>query len=497
MPNEDKSEVQERQRIEVPDDYKILDKAPELAFDRLTRLAADIFNVPMAAIILMDDETQWFKSSVGLNLDEVPKDLDFFNLTPDNEEILMVADAAQDNRFKDNPLVNGPPNLRFYAGCLLMNPQKTPLGILWIGDIKSRSLLTHEELNRLQSIADIAMSEMAMRREVEKKRIAQQEAAQARTDLELALALSSTASWSLNTTTDRISWGGAYFKVWGDDTDEVLLTSADAFERIHPDDRARVMQAVEDALDLESEGYQETFRIILPDGEVRWLIGRGNYVRNFDHDAITGVNYDITESIRQEEAQKLHTRELHHRLRNLFATLQSIMTLTKSSATSIDDYIERIDGRLRALNRAQQILLDTNFVTGSFRSLVNDLCQSYPKIKWSGPDVTLAENSMVAISLVLNEMATNAAKYGALSNGQGRVDIDWQLQEQDDGPSLVVLNWSETGGPKVDAEPERKGFGSSLIDMSIKNNLKGALERQWREDGLKCTLTFPISAAKA
>lgn len=493
MTDDNDVDVLEQRRLEALHDYKIIDSAPEVAFDRLTRLTADIFDVPMAAITLIDAKRQWFKSAVGLDITETPRNIAFCNQIIASGSTLLVQDAEQDERFNCNPLVTGPPNLRYYIGCPLVTSNNLILGTLWIGDTKSRPLPSDDELERLHSIADIVMSEMVLRREVEKRRLAQQQAAQARMDLELALALSSTASWSLNLTTDRISWGGAYFKVWGEDTDEALLTSKDAFERIHPDDRDRVQTAVDSASELESDGYNETFRIILPNGEIRWLLGRGNFVRNLDHDAITGVNYDITDSVQQEEQQKLHTRELHHRLRNLFATLQSIMTLTKNSASSIDDYIERIEGRLSALNRAQQILLDTNFVTGSFAALVNDLCQTYPKMKWTGPDITLPENAMVAISLVLNEMATNAAKYGALSQEGGKVEIAWAMEKQDGEPPLIALEWTESGGPAVHGGPTQHGFGSSLIDHSVKNNLKGVINRQWLSNGLACTVSFPLT----
>lgn len=483
----------EQRRLEALDDYKIINSAPEIAFDRLTRLTADIFDVPMAAITLIDAEKQWFKSAVGLDVKETPRNIAFCNQIITSAKPLLVQDTQLDDRFNCNPLVTGSPHIRYYVGCPLFTSNNLILGTLWIGDTKSRPLPTDDELERLRSIADIVMSEMELRREVEKRRLAQQQAAQARMDLELALALSSTASWSLNLTTDRISWGGAYFKVWGEDTDEALLTSKDAFDRIHPDDREKVQKAVESASDLESESYHETFRIILPNGEIRWLLGRGNFVRNMDHDAITGVNYDITDSVQQEEQQKLHTRELHHRLRNLFATLQSIMTLTKNSASSIDDYIERIEGRLSALNRAQQILLDTNFVTGSFAALVNDLCQTYPRMKWTGPDITLPENAMVAISLVLNEMATNAAKYGALSQEGGKVKIDWAIEKQDGEPALIALHWTESGGPIINGGPTQQGFGTSLINHSITNNLKGSIDRQWLPHGLVYTIHFPMA----
>jgi PAS domain S-box-containing protein len=487
----------EQSRLATLDSYQIMDSPPEVAFDRLTRLAADIFEVPMASIALIDDKRQWFKSAVGLQERETPRDIAFCSHIIESREAMVVEDAEIDDRFDCNPLVVGPPFIRFYAGCPLLTPTGMVLGTIWIGDTENRQRPSDEQIDRLRSMADIVMSELELRREVKQRQQAQQEAAQARIDLELTLALSSTASWMLNLSNDMVSWGGAYFKVWGHDADEALSTGEEAFGRIHPDDRQRVRDAVAKAASDKDEGYNETFRIVLPTGEIRWLSGRGNIVRNRDHDAIIGINYDITETVMQEEQQKLHTRELHHRLRNLFATLQSIMTLTKNSATSMEDYIERIEGRFHALNRAQQVLLDTNFITGSFTALINDLCQTYPKIQWIGPDLALPENAMVSLSLVLNELATNAAKYGALSHEKGTVDIDWTIDTMatEETPS-VSLSWQENGVPKLDSPPSHSGFGSSLIDHSITRNLKGEIAREWRDSGLKCTICFPLSESK-
>lgn len=487
----------EKERLATLDSYQIMDSPPEIAFDRLTRLAADIFDAPMATVSLIDDKRQWFKSAVGLDESETPRDIALCSHIVESREPMIVEDATSDSRFDCNPLVTGPPFIRFYAGYPLTAPNGMVLGTLWIGDKEMRQRPSDDQLDRLRSMAEIVMSELELRREVEQRKMAQQETADARTELELSLALSSTASWTLDLTTDKIKWGGAYFKVWGKDTDTALTTGDEAFARIHPEDRQRIRDAMDKAAMPDSAGYEESFRIILPSGETRWLSGRGNYNRNRNSDTITGINYDITETIQQQEQQKLHTRELHHRLRNLFATLQSIMTLTKNSATSIDDYIERIEGRLRALNRAQQILLDTNFVTGSFAALVNDLCATYPKVTFTGPDIALTENAMVSISLVLNELATNAAKYGALSQADGVVNITWLIEDDaKQGEKAIALCWQELGGPALQSSPAKAGFGSSLIDHSIRRNLKGEIVREWQEDGLTCSISFPLSESE-
>ena len=480
----------EPERLTTLNSYDIMDSEPEIVFDRLTRLAANIFKAPIASISLIDDKRQWFKSVVGLDLRQTARNISFCRHIVQSREALIVRDAAEDERFRANPFVLEAPYLRFYAGAPLVAENGLVIGTLWIGDTKARTDFSPPEVEQLQTMADIVMSELELRREISARRQAQKQAAEDRANLELTLALSNTASFVLDLVEGKLAWGGAYSEVWGEDTADNLVTEKAAFERIHPDDRAAVREAMA-AAGLPGQSYDAKFRIVLPSGQTKWIHGYGDYVERNGAPFLTGLNVDITKSIAQQEQLKLHTRELHHRMRNLFATLQSIMSLTKKSATSIDDYIERIQGRLRALNRAQQILLDTNFVTGSLTALVQDLTQSYPRIFFEGPEITIPENAMVSLSLVLNELATNASKYGALSSNKGRIRIQWTIEAGDEAEQIILI-WSEKGTSEPLDTPPSSGFGSSLIDHSVKGNLQGEIVRDWRPEGLECKIRFPV-----
>lgn len=485
----------ETERLETLSSYQIMDSEPEDAFDRVTRLAADIFSAPMASITFIDDSREWFKSAVGLTDPHIDRPDSLCTEMIEGREPVVVEDAAKEPHFARSPLVSGDPSVRFFAGAPLIAPNGMVLGALSIGDTVPRFRITKNQLNQLRSLADIVMSEMELRREIVLREQAQKNAAIERSNLDLTLALSDIASFRIDLETGVIEWGGAYMKIWGEDAGEAITEVASAFSRVHPDDRETVRRAMSAAA-APGEKYEARFRIILPSGEIRWVEGYGDYLEANGRPTLTGINKDITHSVDQQEQLRLHTRELHHRLRNLFATLQSIMALTKNSATSIDDYIERIKSRLSALNRAQQILLDTNFVTGSFAALVRDLCRTYPGVRWSGPDFSLSENAMVSISLVLNELATNAAKYGALTTGKGLVKIDWTIQAAD-GQDMVNLCWSERGGPSAETTTTGSGFGSSLIDHSVTRNLRGEIKRDWTADGLLCTVAFPVPEERA
>lgn len=138
----------------------LLDSQPEERFDRLTRMAKRLFGVPIATVTLIDFDRQWFKSAVGLDVTETPRDISFCGHAILNNQPMLVPDASADPRFHDNPLVTGDPNIRFYAGCpLKLGPHN--LGTLCIIDDKPRDF-DREELQLLQDLADLAQQELSV-----------------------------------------------------------------------------------------------------------------------------------------------------------------------------------------------------------------------------------------------------------------------------------------------------------------------------------------------
>jgi two-component sensor histidine kinase len=184
-------------------------------------------------------------------------------------------------------------------------------------------------------------------------------------------------------------------------------------------------------------------------------------------------------------------RELHHRMRNLFATVSAIISLTRHAARDVDDYVERISSRLDALNRAQNVLLGANFMTGSMHALMREVEASFPRIRWSGPDLLLPENALVAMALLFNELATNAAKHGALTGPEGQVEVTWTQDPEGSEPRLFRLTWAESGGAPVVGPPERTSFGTLLMERSVRNNLGGTIERRWEPGGLIVDIALP------
>ncbi|PZQ24675.1 MAG: histidine kinase [Sphingopyxis macrogoltabida] len=473
----------EQDRLETLRSYRILDTAPEPGFDRVTKLVADLFDAPIALVSLVDDCRQWFKSAHGLDVAETPRDISFCQYVIADDQPMVITDATQDPRFADNPLVTGEPYIRFYAGMPLRAPNGVVLGTLCVIDEKVRAVPDARDMERLADFAAIIMAEAELRRTAIERD-------ETKLILERALDFSSIAVWQYHPRNDAMEWQGAVAELWGSDYADALSTGDAAAERILPEDRPVVRKALDEAVE-KGVPYMAEFRVQHPERGVRWLLGRADWDGWPDAAVLTGINADITEQKSRQENATLLMRELHHRMRNLFATVGAIISLTRHSASDVDDYVERISSRLDALNRAQNVLLGANFMTGSMHALLREVEAAFPRIRWSGPDLLLPENALVAMALLFNELATNAAKHGALSVDDGRVDVRWSQDAEGDDARQFHLTWAESGGNGRVVPPDRTSFGTLLMERSVCNNLGGTIERYWKPTGLVCEIFLP------
>lgn len=199
---------------------------------------------------------------------------------------------------------------------------------------------------------------------------------------------------------------------------------------------------------------------------------------------------DITERKEAERRQELLIDELNHRVKNVLSTVQAILTQTARRAGSAKDLEEGLSGRLRALNRGHEILVRADWQPSDLTTLMAEVLQPYgfgERIAVECETIRLRPRAALAFNLILHELATNAAKYGALSVSGGRIDINCRISPRDSKQAEFV--WREYGGPSV-APPIRKGFGSRLIERSAEHELFGSARMEFRPDGLKCVLEF-------
>jgi two-component sensor histidine kinase len=200
---------------------------------------------------------------------------------------------------------------------------------------------------------------------------------------------------------------------------------------------------------------------------------------------------DITERKRAQEQQKLLLSEMKHRIKNTLATIQAIATQTLSrDVTERDAFI----ARLHALGGAHDLLTFETWERTPLQVIVTRALEPFQehrheRITVNGPaDMWLDSTKAVMVAMVVHELATNAAKYGALSNGSGRVSVAWNQHSQ---PNLVKLVWQESGGPEV-GPPKQKGFGSHLIERAFGSQL-GSAQLVFSPQGLSCTLEVALS----
>jgi two-component sensor histidine kinase len=203
---------------------------------------------------------------------------------------------------------------------------------------------------------------------------------------------------------------------------------------------------------------------------------------------LSGVTVDITERKESEFRQVLLAREVDHRAKNALAIVQSIVRLTR--AESMPAYVAAVEGRITALSRAHTVLSHSRWQGADLKGLVEEELAPYrsdggDRIATNGPPVLLQPTSAQTLTLALHELATNAAKYGALSSMSGCVKVSWDLK-----PSTLVLHWEEAGGPRT-RKPVKAGFGTRIIVASIESQLGGEANFNWHDGGLHCAFSIP------
>jgi len=267
------------------------------------------------------------------------------------------------------------------------------------------------------------------------------------------------------------------------------------FRDTHPDDADPDREAFRKQVAGDLKFYSVEKRLIRKDGRVIWLSVRSSPVWANDQQLlyIVRVVQDITERKAAERRQKLLIDELNHRVKNTLATVQSLATQTARGASTPDKFREGFEGRLIALSKAHDQLTVHHWESADLRALVSGSLAPYAgadRFVLRGEDIELRPRAVLTLAMAFHELTTNAAKYGALSVAGGRIEIRWQPVE-DETRHLLTIDWIEQGGPPVVA-PERRGFGSRLIEGSIAAELSGRARLAYDPEGLRCEIVIPL-----
>ncbi|WP_458096378.1 HWE histidine kinase domain-containing protein [Roseomonas sp. WA12] len=238
-----------------------------------------------------------------------------------------------------------------------------------------------------------------------------------------------------------------------------------------------------------------------PDGD-RWRRVSGIPVRAEDGQvaAALAVIVDVDEEKRATERQALLTREVDHRAKNMLAVVQAALRLTR--AEDVPGFVRAIEGRVAALARAQMLLAADRWSGADLLSLLRGELTAFLDRKGSGPQVTLTGPRLILpaeatqpLSMAIHELATNATKHGALSASTGQVAVEWEVRR---GPvDTLELRWSETGGPPPEGPPTRHGFGSRVLNGTLRSQLGGSVSMSWLPTGLVCAIALPLRPVAA
>jgi two-component sensor histidine kinase/DNA-binding response OmpR family regulator len=308
----------------------------------------------------------------------------------------------------------------------------------------------------------------------------------------VALAAGQMGSWDWDAATREVSWDEGQFHIFGVDPSQFKPTIDNMRALVVPEDWERLGAAVTGIAE-DGQTFQGEFRVRRPNGEVRWCIGAAAASVDANRRVVRlgGVTVDITERKNAEERQALLVREVDHRARNALAVVQSIVRLTR--APTKEAYIAAVEGRITALSRAHVLLSESRWQGANLTRLLEEELAPYrrsevERISTSGPAVFLDPATAQILAMTLHELATNAAKYGALSSTFGRVKLTW-----DKRPNGLELRWIESGGPPV--QPMRaEGYGTRVISASIERHLDGRARFEWRAEGLHFTMSIPLGA---
>lgn len=312
--------------------------------------------------------------------------------------------------------------------------------------------------------------------------------------LRLALGGGRMGTWEWSLQNNELVGDDALRHLWGL-SEQKRLNVDDAFARVHPEDLPGLRRVLDNAI-ARTEEFAGEFRIRDREGSSRWVAARGTVLRGGEGEAQTlvGVSFDVSERRELDEQRRLLAAELNHRKKNMMALVQSVVSLSSRGTQSVDAYKQALQGRLGAVAKSLNLTQDGESGTTLLDQLLRELepfrNAHGTNIVLAGPTVSLDAKTGLSVGLVLHELATNAAKYGALSLATGTVSVEWALEDSDRG-CWLTLEWRESGGPPV-SPPTHRGFGSTLIETTLTRSLRGKVEIDYLPQGLFCRMALPL-----
>ena len=488
MPAPSARYIDDAERLRVLESFEpdALEDDPELA--QMVRFAARLCAVPVSQVTLVEEVRQRFLVREGIEERETPREMSFCAHALGSATMLEIRDTTSDERFIANPLVTGWPEVRFYAGQPLISEEGASLGTICVVDLKPRP----EGLSDLQREGMAVLAQAVMRR-LNARRAdirARQAIKERETRLLRMIEGVPQIAWSADADGNFDYFNHRWYQTTGAEPPQV---SDDWRPFIHPEDHAAAFGAWETAL-ADNEQFEAQYRLLHSDGSWGWVLGRACPVASDAGESRRwfGTITDIDEVHRVSESRDLLSRELAHRIKNIFAVVIGLAMLKARAAPENLAFAEELTAALRSLASAHEFVRVTGApVEENLQALLAALFSPYcdakgtSRVRVSGSDCAIAARAATPLALVFHELATNSAKYGALSQPSGHVDMT--IDEREDG---FAIRWCEKGGPPV-TDTGKRGFGSRLVEMAVKGQLQGKWDRQFAADGLVVELVVP------
>jgi PAS domain S-box-containing protein len=464
---------------------------PEL--QHIVAFAAALCASPTALVTIVERERQWFMARWGMEKRETPRPTSFCAHAMLGESVMVIPDAIEDPRFADNPLVTGADNIRFYAGAPLVSSEGVALGALCVIDTTARPEgLSDLQRQGLEVLARAVMQRLTCERVNASAGDALDEAD--RRLLQLAEHIPVFA-WSTDEAGIVEFANSAFYDYLGTRDPAKLNFVALA----HPDDCENIVRIRSESR-ARNEKWEARARVRSADGSYRWMMIRAWPVRTGEDADVThwfGAAVDIDDLHSLSENRDLLARELSHRIKNIFAVVSGLVSLRARGREELKSFASELNEVFHALGRAHDYVRPLEGRKGdSLHELLRDLLAPYrgsagEGIAITGDDAAIGPRAATPLALVFHELATNSAKYGALSAKGG--DIAIAIAREDDE---VAIAWRETvtGGAEPGAS---EGFGTRLLKTSVEGQLGGKYERRFSSHGLDVVLRFPLDTIAA
>ena len=307
-------------------------------------------------------------------------------------------------------------------------------------------------------------------------------------------------AYTYDVAAERMRWSSELKRLFGAENigENVDRNTADSF--VHPEDRERKATVVREILSGVHERHQLEFRIVRGgDGAVRWVMDRGRAISDGGKVVrVVGVIIDISDLKAAEQRQKLLIDELNHRVKNTLAMAQSLATQTARAKRDPTEFTQAFSARLASLAGAHNLLTRGVWQGAALSDIVRNAVAPFQDAAGSivvsgNEEIVLPASATITLSLMLHELATNAAKYGALAHSHGQVTVAWEATDVGDRRK-VDLSWIEEGVSGM-PKPHGKGFGTRLLEASMAQ-LDGELSLDYTANGLHCRMRFSVSVTE-